>query len=61
MEITLSDNTEIKILLVDIFGNKIDWQRKEGYLGVCTSKVTFTSFSTLEADIISALESELNS
>jgi len=59
MQITLSDNTKIEIMAIDIAGGRIDWRRTEGYVGACVSEVTIDSFATLETDIVSALGTTL--
>lgn len=59
MKITIGDE-EIKIVAVDFELCLVDWRRMEGeYLGVCTSEIGDTDFSSMEANIRTALGAEL--
>ena len=59
MEITLSDETVIEILAINLAGNTVDWKRKEGYTGACMSPAVITNLTTAETEIKAALEAEI--
>ena len=59
MDITLSDNTVIEVLAINLAGNTVDWKRKEGYTGACVTPVTITDLATAESEIKAAIEAEI--
>lgn len=59
MQVTLSDNTVIEILAINLAGGTVDWKRTEGYIGACVTPVNITDLATVEPDIKVAIELDI--
>ncbi len=59
MELIIEEEV-IRIMAVDFEHGLVDWRRTTGgYLGVCTSEIGEVDFSSVEANIRTALGAEL--
>jgi len=51
---------EVEVIAVDLERGLVDWKRTTGgYLGVCTSEIGDTDFSSMETHITAALGADL--
>jgi len=59
MEITLTDERIVNVLLIEFTKNYVDWKLQDEP-GACRSDFEFVGYATLENDIKTAIENDIS-